>query len=273
VTGNTIATGTILDEIVRWKHTEIAQRKQARPLDVVQGEAAAAGPARDLAVALQAPGVSLIAEIKRASPSKGVLRPDLDPLALAHVYQDNGAAAISVLTDARFFGGDLEHLRIVRQAVALPVLRKDFILEPYQAYEARAAGADAVLLIVAALGDADLAALCRLAGDLGMGAVVEVHDERELERALRIGPRIVGVNNRDLRTFQVSLETTARLRQLVPGEVIMVAESGVHTPADVARLQEIGVDAMLVGESLMRAGDVGRKVRELARKDVEERLP
>jgi indole-3-glycerol phosphate synthase len=273
VTGNTIATGTILDEIVRWKRAEIAQHKQARPLDVVQSEAAAAGPARDLAAALRAPGVSLIAEIKRASPSKGMLRPDLDPLALARVYQDNGAAAISVLTDARFFGGELEHLQIVRQAVSLPVLRKDFILEPYQVYEARAAGADAVLLIVAALEDADLAALYRLAGDLGMGALVEVHDERELERALRIGPCIVGANNRDLRTFQVSLETTARLRPLVPREVVVVAESGVHTPADVACLAEIGVDAMLVGESLMRASDIGHKVRELARKDVGEGLP
>jgi indole-3-glycerol phosphate synthase len=254
---------TILDEIVDWKRDEVESLKQAVPLVDVQAEIARAPTPRDLVAALRRPGVSLIAEIKRASPSKGLLRPDLDPAALAREYQANGAAAISVLTDQRFFKGALGHLRAVRQSVRLPVLRKDFILEAYQVYEARAAGADAVLLIVAALSDAALSSLYGLVRRLGMHALVEVHDEAELARALAIGPRIVGVNNRDLRTFEVDLETTARLRELIPEDVVLVAESGVHTPDDVARLRAIGADAMLVGEALVRADDTGAKVREL----------
>ena len=256
---------TILDEIVHWKRDEIARHRRAQPLKAVQAEVARAPPPRDLATALCAPGISLIAEIKRASPSKGLLCPDFDPVALARAYEANGAAAISVLTDSRFFQGDLDHLRAVRRTVGLPVLRKDFILDPYQAYQARAAGADALLLIVAALSDRDLLSLSQLTHALGMAALVEVHDKAELERALRVEPRIVGINNRNLRTFQVDLETTARLRPLVPHGVIVVAESGVHTRTDVAHLAAIGVDAMLVGESLLRARDVGRKVWELAR--------
>jgi indole-3-glycerol phosphate synthase len=254
---------TILDEIIRWKRDEVARQKRVRPLEAVQAEMALAPSPRDLVAALRAPGVSLIAEIKRASPSRGLLRPNLDPAALARAYETNGAAAISVLTDAHFFGGDLEHLRTVRRTVGLPVLRKDFVLDPYQVYEARAAGADALLLIVAALSDGDLQSLYQLTRELGMAALVEVHNAAELERALEIKPRIVGINNRDLRTFRVNLETTARLRLLVPADVILVAESGIHTPIDVARLAAIGADAMLVGESLVRAEDVGAKVREL----------
>jgi indole-3-glycerol phosphate synthase len=256
-------TGTILDEIVDWKRDEVARHKQVVPLVDVQADIARAPAPRSLVDALRRPGVSLIAEIKRASPSKGLLRPDLDPVALAGEYEANGAAAISVLTDQHFFRGCLDHLRAVREAVRLPVLRKDFILESYQVYEARAAGADAVLLIVASLGDAALGALYGLVCQLGMDALVEVHDEAELARALAIRPRIVGVNNRDLRTFEVDLETTARLRALIPDDVVLVAESGVHTPDDVARLRAIGADAMLVGESLVRADDAGAKVREL----------
>jgi len=255
--------GTILDEILRWKRIEVAQHKEQQPVERVQRAMGDSPPPRDLGAALRLPGVSLIAEIKRASPSKGVLRSDLDPGALARAYAANGARAISVLTDERFFRGRLDDLRAVRQTVKLPVLRKDFVIDPYQVYEARAAGADAVLLIVAALGDDALTSLYWLIRALGMWALVEVHDEGELERALRIGPRIVGVNNRDLRTFQVSLETTARLRPLVPSEVILVSESGVHGPDDVARLREIGVDAMLVGESLVRAEDPGAQVHRL----------
>jgi indole-3-glycerol phosphate synthase len=254
---------TMLNEILCWKRRELADRKRAEPLEAVKARAAGAPPSRDLAAALRAPGVSLIAEVKRASPSRGLLRPDLDPAALARQYQAGGAAAISVLTDERYFGGTLEHLRAVRQDVDLPVLRKDFVLEAYQVYEARAAGADAVLLIVAALDDEDLRSLAHLAHDLGMAALVEVHDEGELERALRIEPRIVGVNNRDLRTFCVDLETTARLRPYVPADIALVAESGVRQRADVVRLADIGADAMLVGESLVRSDNVGRKVREL----------
>jgi indole-3-glycerol phosphate synthase len=258
-----VTTQTILDEIIRWKRDEIARHKRASPVTAVQAEVALAPLPQDFAAALRAPGVSLIAEVKRASPSKGLLRGDLDAAALACEYEANGALAISVLTDERFFQGSLDHLRAVRRAVRRPVLRKDFILDPYQVYEARAAGADAVLLIVAALSDDELLALHRLVDELGMAALVEVHDKAELERALDISPRIVGVNNRDLRTFDVDLETTARLRPLIPADVILVAESGVHTRADVARLAAIGADAMLVGEALVRAQDPGRKIREL----------
>jgi indole-3-glycerol phosphate synthase len=254
---------TILDEIIRWKRDEVAQLKLTYPVEVVQIAITLAPPPRDFSAALRAPGVSLIAEAKKASPSKGVIREDFDAAALARTYEANGAAAISVLTDEHFFQGSLSYLRAVRRNVGLPVLRKDFVLDPYQVYEARAAGADAVLLIVAALSDDDLEALHRLVHQLGMAALVEVHDEAELERALKIEPRIIGVNNRNLRTFEVDLETTARLRSLIPADVVLVAESGVHTRDDVARLAAIGANAMLVGEALVRAADVGRKVRQL----------
>jgi indole-3-glycerol phosphate synthase len=264
-----MAEGTILDEITGWKRREIAQARRLVPLTVLQASVALASPPRDLAAALRRPSppdgcpIRLVAEIKRASPSKGSLCPDLDAVALAGRFEANGAAAISVLTDQRFFGGSLHDLRAVRQRVALPVLRKDFILDPYQVYEARAAGADAILLIAAALDDGQLERLQRLARGLGMAALVEVHDEAELERARAIGPSLVGVNSRDLRTFRVDLETAARLRPLVPADVVVVAESGVRTRADVGRLAAAGVDAILVGEALVRAPDVGRKVKEL----------
>jgi indole-3-glycerol phosphate synthase len=256
-------TGTILDEILRWKQIEVAQNKANKPLHVVQTEMALASPPRDMAAALRAPGVSLIAEIKRASPSKGPLRPDLDPRSLSQTYAANGASAISVLTDARFFGGSLQDLRTIRDSIDLPILRKEFVLDPYQVYEARAAGADALLLIVAAIDDAPLRSLHTLICDLGMVALVEVHNAKELKRALTLSPRLVGINNRDLHTFEVHLETTERLRPTIPAEIAVIAESGIHTAADVARLACCGVDAMLVGESLVRAQDVGAKVREL----------
>ncbi len=259
-----MAAKTILERIVRWKHDEIERHKHRRPPELVRAEAAMAPRPRDFEAALRGPGVALIAEVKRASPSKGLLRHDFDAVGLARAYEANGAVAISVLTDQHFFQGNIGHLQAVRRAVRLPVLRKDFILDPYQVYEARAAGADAVLLIVAALGDTALAELHELARELGMAALVEVHDEAELERALRLSPTLVGINNRDLRTFQVDLNTTARLRPLIPAGTLVVAESGVHTAADVRRLAEMGVDAMLVGEALVRAKDVDAKVQELA---------
>ena len=258
-----MALPTILDEILRWKREEVEQRKHAVPLETLRLAVDDAPPCRDFAAALRAPGVSLIAEVKRASPSKGLLRPDLDAAALAREYEAHGAAAISVLTDERYFRGSLDDLRAIRSAVGLPLLRKDFILDPYQVYEARAAGADAVLLIVAALDDGELRSLHDLIHDLGMATLVEVHNAAELARALRIQPRMVGVNNRDLRTFQVDLETTARLRPSVSADVLLVAESGIHTRADVERLGAIGADAMLVGESLVRAPDVGKQIRQL----------
>jgi len=261
----TAGRATILDRILDWKRVEVAAQKRTSPLSAVREAALAAPPPRDLAAALRAPGVSLIAEIKRASPSRGLLHPDLDPAVQAAAYERHGAAAISVLTDERFFRGTLDDLRAVRHTVDLPVLRKEFVLDAYQVYQARAAGADALLLIVAALNDAELRSLYALAYELGMAALVEVHDTAELERALTLAPRILGINNRNLHTFEVSLDVTARLSSRVPPETVLVAESGIHTAADVERLAALGVHGMLVGESLVRAPDVGAKIRELTR--------
>jgi indole-3-glycerol phosphate synthase len=246
-----------------------------QPLEAVQAHASVAPAPRDLIAALHAaPGVALIAEVKQASPSRGVLRPDLDPVELAVTYAASGASAISVLTDERFFQGRLEHLTHIRAQVAarpagdhqpqpLPLLRKDFILHAYQVYEARAAGADALLLIAAVLSEAELEELLSLTHTLGMAALVEVHNEHELKRVLRLGPRLIGVNNRDLTDFSVDLNVCLRLRPLIPPGVCMVAESGIHTRADVTRLAAAGVDAMLVGEALVTASNIGAKVREL----------
>lgn len=257
-------TANILDEIVAWKRIEIERCQVARPLAQVQAEAEAAMPPRSFAAALRRPDqVALIAEIKRRSPSKGPLCPNLDPTNLAQTYEAGGTAAISVLTDERFFGGSLADLRAVRQAVNVPLLRKDFVLDAYQVYEARAAGSDAVLLIAAILDDQQLAALYALTDRLGMSALIEVHSRAELERALRLSPRIIGINNRNLETFTVDIETTAHLRPLIPDGMVVVAESGIHTRADVDFLRNVGVDAMLVGEALVRAGDVRLKVQEL----------
>jgi indole-3-glycerol phosphate synthase len=268
---------TILDQIVDYKRNEeLPQRMRVVPPETMQARAACAPAPRDFVAALRsAPGVALIAEIKRASPSKGLLRPDLDPVELATAYIAHGAAAISVLTDIPFFQGRLEHLTHIRQQVAsrpadsnqpgpVPLLRKDFIMHTYQVYEARAAGADALLLIAAILSDAELEELLSLTHGLGMSALVEVHNEHELGRVLQLGPRLIGVNNRDLRDFGVDLNICLRLRPMIPPQVCMVAESGIHTRADVARLAAAGVDAMLVGEALVTASDIGAKVRELA---------
>ena len=261
--GRVRTTGTVLDEIIAAKRGEVAQRMAGQPLDAVRQAAVDAPPARDWAGALCRPGVSLIAEIKRASPSAGLLRAGLDPAALATEYEGAGAAALSVLTDARYFQGSLDDLCAARAAVSLPVLRKDFMVSPYQVCEARAAGADAVLMIVAVLDDQDLHELYHLAGTLGMAVLVEVHDEAELQRALAIAPAVIGVNNRDLHTFHVDLDTTARLRAQIPDGTVLVAESGIRTPADVARLAAIGADAMLVGEALVRAARPGEMARAL----------
>jgi indole-3-glycerol phosphate synthase/phosphoribosylanthranilate isomerase len=258
---------TILDDIFTYKRSELTERRRARPLADVQAEAKQAAPLRDFVAALRESSSrpALIAEVKHASPSRGLLVEDFDPRRLARTYQQNGAAAISVLTDEHFFQGHLDDLRAIREEVDLPLLRKDFVFDPYQVYEARAAGADAVLLIVAMLSDEELHTLHRLACELGMTALVEVHDEPELRRALALQPRLIGVNNRDLRTFAVDLATTEWLRSFAPPDVALVAESGIHTTADVDRLARIGADAMLVGESLVVAEDTGAKVQELTR--------
>ncbi len=258
-----------LQEILQHKRAELER------LDLREQRARAkdAPPVRDFSVSLT-PGsspdgrrVRLIAELKRASPSRGLLAPHLDLAELAHLYAANGAAALSVLTEEKFFLGSLAMLEALRRAPTPlpPLLRKDFLLAPAQIYESRAAGADAVLLIVAALDDATLGDLHALALDLGLTALVEVHTAGEVERALRLpNVRLIGINNRDLVTFEVSLETTARLRPLLPPGVTVVSESGIFTAEDVRRVADCGVDAVLVGEALVTAADIGAKVRELS---------
>jgi len=255
----------ILDRILANKYSEVAQRRISVPIEQLRERALAHTPPREFIGALKQAGrPALIAECKKASPSKGLLRPEYDPVQLARTYAENGAAALSVLTDKKFFQGSLNDLSAARAAAGLPALRKDFIVDGYQIYEACAAGADAVLLIVAALQLGQLQELHGQINVLGMTALVEVHDEAELETALKIEPKLIGVNNRNLHDFSVDLQTTARLRKNVPTNIVLVAESGIHTADDVARVRDMGVDAILVGEALVTASDVGAKVRELA---------
>ncbi len=254
---------SILDTIVAAKHTEVAAILGRRA--ELEKRAADAAPPRDFAAALWRPGeVRLLAEVKRRSPSAGEIRPGADPAEVARDYEAGGAAALSVLTDGAYFGGSLAALGAVRQAVALPVLRKDFVVHPVQLWEARAAGADAVLLIVRILDDALLGELLALAGELGMAALVEVHDAAELRRALAAGTQLVGVNNRDLATFETDLARSLELVRRVPSGVTFVAESGIRTAADVEQLGAAGVDAVLVGESLMRQPDLRAAAARLA---------
>ena len=258
-----------LKRILAHTREEVARREQAVPLAELKARCADSPPPLDFPAALRRPGVSLIAEVKRASPSRGLLCPDFDPVRLALTYARNGAAAISVLTEERFFRGSLEHLRGIqaalrREGLAVPLLRKDFILTAYQVYEARAWGADALLLIAAVLDEATLAGLLALAEELGLAALMEVHSEEELGHVLPLKPHLIGINNRDLSTFQVNIETTCRLRPLIPAGTVVVSESGIRNRGDVERLGAVGVDAVLVGEALVVAADVGRKVRELA---------
>jgi indole-3-glycerol phosphate synthase len=270
----------ILDEIVEAKAEELAGRKQTVPLTALQElirvqffEEA------DFTAALKGDGVRLIAEVKKASPSRGVICPSFDPIELARIYARSGASAISVLTEERYFGGSLEHLSAISQEMErlgvggvefdqkeriIPVLRKDFIFDPYQVYESRTYGAAALLLIVAILSDSQLAELLALSHELGMKCLVEAHNEAEMERAVMSGAQIIGINNRDLKTFTIDLETTRRLRPLIPQDRIVVSESGIKDRVDVQKLQQWGVDAMLVGEALVAAGDVAEKVRELS---------
>ncbi|NLF03356.1 MAG: indole-3-glycerol phosphate synthase TrpC [Anaerolineales bacterium] len=259
----------ILDDIMVHKRIEVAHRSSIQSLAALMRIAIDRPPALDLVEALEQPGVRLIAEIKRASPSRGLLCPSLVPAEMARTYATHGASAISVLTDEHFFQGSLDDLLAVKAALreagaALPVLRKDFICDPYQVVEARAYDADAILLIVAALSDDTLGELLALSRALGMAALVEVHDATELRRALLHAPQVIGINNRDLRTFTVDLDTFGRLRPDIPAGIVTVAESGIHSTADVARLAEMGADAVLVGEALVTAPDVAARVRELA---------
>ncbi len=259
-----VRTQTVLDRILERKVDDLAAQEQQVSLAEMRVRAADALPPRDMFAALRRETVALIAEVKHASPSRGVLVDPFDPVALGTNYAENGAAAISVLTDAPFFQGALAHLTAVSAAVAVPVLRKDFVIDPYQVYEGRAAGADAILLIVAALDDAQIADLHALINGLGMAALVEVHNAQELDRALALNPALLGINNRDLHTFNVSLDTTAQLAPSVPDGVTLVAESGIFTGADVRRMGQIGARAVLVGEALVTAPDTAARVRELS---------
>ena len=257
---------SILDKIVAAKREEIVAAQRSASLSAVRQAAAEQPRPLDLYAALSGPGIRLIAEVKKASPSRGLLSPDFDPVRLAVTYVANGAAAVSCLTDPRF-QGELAHLSSIKQSGAsgsAPVLRKDFIFDPYQVYEARAAGADAILLIVAILESAQMKDLLATAGSLGMKCLVEVHDERELEAAVDADAEIIGINNRDLHTFTTDLAVSQRLAQKVPGGKVIVSESGIFTTEDLALLTPVGVNAVLVGEALVTATDIGAKVRELS---------
>jgi indole-3-glycerol phosphate synthase len=259
---------TVLDDIFAHKRAELELRKQKRSLAEVKAAAADTAQPGDFIAALRSGRHStpaLIAEVKRFSPSRGALAPDLDPLSLAQIYRDHGAAAISVLTDERYFGGHLETLEQMAHLPGRPpLLRKDFIFDAYQIFETRAAGADAVLLITAILDPGELQELHDLATELGLAALVEVHTAGELESALKCTPRLMGINNRDLHDFHVELDTTLNLRLGVPPGVCLVAESGIHSEADIERLAAANIDAILVGEALVTAPDIAARVRSFS---------
>jgi indole-3-glycerol phosphate synthase len=255
---------TILDRIVSYKREEVASARAVVPEGELMRRIRDARPVRDFRSALvSAPGVAVIAEVKKASPSAGLIRADFDPVAIARTYAENGAACISVLTDGPSFQGHLRYLEEITASVAIPTLRKDFLLDRYQVLEARAAGADAVLLIAEILPGDKLRDLLEATRELGMQALVELYDAENLPRVLAAGADLVGVNNRDLRTFVVRLDHTLELALRVPPGVCLVSESGIGTRADVERLRAAGVKAILVGESLMRSADIGAKLREL----------
>ena len=255
---------TILDKIIATKRTEIAAAKASLSEGELREQAASAPPPRDFFAALAASGpIKLIAEIKKASPSKGVIRADFQPVEIGKTYEAHGVSCLSVLTDESYFQGSLEYLRDVRAAVGIPVLRKDFILDVYQLYQARAKGADAVLLIAECLDDCNLRKLHNEAVALGMAPLVELYEPENLQRLFDAGATLIGVNNRNLHTFEVDLEHTLRIRDRVPDECVLVAESGIRTRKDIERLEAAGIDAVLVGESLMACDDIGAAVDAL----------
>ena len=255
---------SILDEIVAYKRTFVAERRLRMPLEEVRARCETTPKPPSLREALTCePEAAVIAEIKKASPSKGLIRADFDPAEIARIYEDGGASALSVLTDEKFFQGCDEYLTDARDVVGIPILRKDFTVDPYQIYEARAIGAAAVLLITAILTPDEIVSHLELCREVGLDALVETHTEEEVRTAIDSGARIVGINNRDLRTFETHLDTTLKLIGRIPEDLVKVSESGIRTREDVVRLRDAGVDAVLVGESLMREPDIGRKLREL----------
>ncbi len=254
----------ILNKIIENKRSEVERSKKYTSIDFLKRELQKVEGTRDFHEGIRPDGrTKVIAEIKRASPSKGVIREDFDPVEIAKSYSRGGASAISVLTDSIFFKGSLDHLRDVRSAVVLPLLRKDFIIDPYQVYESRLYGADAILLIVAALDSTTLIELLELAHSLKMDAIVEIHDELELDKAIEAGSKIIGINNRDLKTFDVSLETSIRLCELIPKNKIIVSESGIGSRDDIKRLKSAGINVLLIGETFMRAPEPGEELRKL----------
>ncbi|MBI2469970.1 MAG: indole-3-glycerol phosphate synthase TrpC [Planctomycetes bacterium] len=255
---------TILDEIFKYKLCEVAENKKRISIETLKEQCKKRQSAMPFGAALKSgTNIRIIAEIKKASPSLGIIREDFNPVEIARIYETNGAAAISVLTDEKFFQGSLSYLTGVKKSVNLPVLRKDFIVDPYQIYEARSAGADAILLIAALLSWEEMQRYLDLASELGMECLVEVHSETELKMVLKTNARIIGINNRDLATFKTDLETTLRLKPMIPAEKIVVSESGIKSRVDVEKLMEEGVDAILVGETLMKSDDISAKLREL----------
>jgi len=256
----------ILDKITANTRIELEDRKKSVSFEQIKELAGSKPRPKDMAAALRGDDIRIIAEVKKASPSKGVICHDFDPINIARTYAENGAAAISVLTDSKFFQGSLEYLKNIHEALGEtrpPLLRKDFIIEPYQVYEALYYGADAILLIAAILKQEELDSLLNLSHQIGLKCLVETHNEIEVEKALKSGAEIIGINNRDLQTFNVDLETTARLRGLVPPDRIVVSESGIKTGDDIKLLKSWKVNAVLIGETLVASGDTGAKLREL----------
>ena len=257
----------ILEQIVSHKRTELAVTQKAMPLEELKRRIANSTPPSDFAASLRGNGISLIAEVKQASPSRGMICPDFDPVTIARTYAACGVAAISVMTESRYFWGSITYLQDIASALGTgrpPLLRKDFMFEDYQVYESRAYGADALLLIVAMLTASRLGEMLDLSHHLGMQCLVEVHDESELAIALSSGANIIGINNRDLRTFKTDLAVTARLKPLIPAGKLVVSESGIRTGADIGIMRKLGIDAVLIGEALMATPDIPAKIQELS---------
>lgn len=260
-----MSVANILDEIIASKRLEVAAAKRQCPVTELESRLCDAPPVRDFVAALDLakPGMGLIAEIKKASPSAGLIRPDFDPVTIARTYEQHGAHCLSVLTDERYFQGRLDYLTAVRGAVQIPVLRKDFLIDPYQVLEARVAGADCILLIAECLDNCHLRDLYFYASDLGLDVLIEIHDAENLDRVLKLAPSLVGINNRDLKAMRTDLDHTIRLAPRIPADCILVSESGIKNHADVQRLQQAGARAVLVGESLMKQHDLGAAVDSL----------